>query len=280
MQQILVGNDLSARSNMAVSRASSLAMQEDARVEVLTVIEEFFFQETTAQKQAVAADAAERLLAEMNSADRPRFSANVVIGVDYSEILKRADALHADLIVLGTHRHPMPEMFRGTTAERVVRYGNRPVLVVKRPPSAAYAKTLIASDLSEHSAKATRVAASLTPKGEMTILHAVQRPFTGMLSEADQDAMVAQDKARAEAALAPLIEGIKRDLGEAAPTITLEMPEGNARDLIDRWVTEWSPDLLAMGTHGRTGISHALIGSTAEAFLSSSPTDVLVAKEA
>ena len=77
-------------------------------------------------------------------------------------------------------------MFRGTTAERVVRYGCRPVLVVKQNPSEPYARTLVATDLSEHAFAATRIAAELTAGGDVTILHAVQRPFTGLLSEESQ----------------------------------------------------------------------------------------------
>ena len=37
-------------------------------------------------------------------------------------------------------------------------------------------------------------------------------------------------------------------------------------------------DLLVLGTHGRTGVAHAFLGSVAEEPLGEAPSDVLVAR--
>jgi nucleotide-binding universal stress UspA family protein len=37
-------------------------------------------------------------------------------------------------------------------------------------------------------------------------------------------------------------------------------------------------DLLALGTHGRSGLAHALLGSVAEAVIHAASCDVLVAR--
>ncbi|NBB82898.1 MAG: universal stress protein, partial [Alphaproteobacteria bacterium] len=37
----------------------------------------------------------------------------------------------------------------------------------------------------------------------------------------------------------------------------------------------FSPDLLVVGTHGRTGVAHALLGSVAGTLLADPPVDVL-----
>jgi nucleotide-binding universal stress UspA family protein len=37
-------------------------------------------------------------------------------------------------------------------------------------------------------------------------------------------------------------------------------------------------DLIAVGTHGRTGVAHALLGSVAEWVVRCAPCDVLVAR--
>jgi nucleotide-binding universal stress UspA family protein len=53
---------------------------------------------------------------------------------------------------------------------------------------------------------------------------------------------------------------------------------GDARSVILREVIRQRADLLALGTHARSGLSHALIGSVAEWVVAMAPCDVLVAR--
>ncbi|WP_437836022.1 universal stress protein [Sorangium sp. So ce1153] len=53
---------------------------------------------------------------------------------------------------------------------------------------------------------------------------------------------------------------------------------GDARRAIVREAARWKADLIIMGTHGRSGISRALLGSVAESVMRSAPCDVLVAR--
>jgi nucleotide-binding universal stress UspA family protein len=54
---------------------------------------------------------------------------------------------------------------------------------------------------------------------------------------------------------------------------------GNAVDGIVRFAQEQNADLLVMCTHGRTGLSHALMGSTAEAVVRQAPCPVLTLRQ-
>ena len=56
------------------------------------------------------------------------------------------------------------------------------------------------------------------------------------------------------------------------------MEEGAVREVIGRQVSRLNPDLLVIGTHGRTGVAHAFLGSVAEDLLKNPPCDVLVVK--
>ena len=59
-------------------------------------------------------------------------SAGIAEGVPYVEIVRGAKALHADLIVIGTHgRTGLAHMMLGSVAERVVRTSDVPVLTVR-----------------------------------------------------------------------------------------------------------------------------------------------------
>lgn len=50
---------------------------------------------------------------------------------------------------------------------------------------------------------------------------------------------------------------------------------GDARDMIDQTALEVDADLIVMGTHGRRGVSRALLGSVAETVVRTAPCPVL-----
>jgi len=63
---------------------------------------------------------------------------------------------------------------------------------------------------------------------------------------------------------------------EADVEVEPKIIEGNPADGIVRFATENGIDLIVMGTLGRTGISHLLLGSVAENVVRHSKTQVLV----
>ncbi len=66
-----------------------------------------------------------------------------------------------------------------------------------------------------------------------------------------------------------------RALGAQAES---ELVEGDAYDVIDRVSRERDVDLIVMGTHGRRGLAHALLGSVAEKLVRQGPCPVLVVR--
>jgi nucleotide-binding universal stress UspA family protein len=53
---------------------------------------------------------------------------------------------------------------------------------------------------------------------------------------------------------------------------------GDARDVINQTATELGADLIVMGTHGRRGLSRALLGSVAENVVRTAPCAVLTVR--
>jgi nucleotide-binding universal stress UspA family protein len=53
---------------------------------------------------------------------------------------------------------------------------------------------------------------------------------------------------------------------------------GDARDVINQTAKELGADLIVMGTHGRRGISRALLGSVAETVVRTAPCAVLTVR--
>lgn len=76
---------------------------------------------------------------------------------------------------------------------------------------------------------------------------------------------------KAEEHLADLAARIAKDGVTPATFIRL----GKAEDEIVKFANENSVDLIAMGTHGRTGLAHMLVGSVAERVVRTSKCPVL-----
>lgn len=66
--------------------------------------------------------------------------------------------------------------------------------------------------------------------------------------------------------------------GVKTETAMRENLSGRVSDLILDEARKWRADIIVMGTHGRRGISHVLLGSDAEAVVRSSPVPVLLVR--
>lgn len=70
-----------------------------------------------------------------------------------------------------------------------------------------------------------------------------------------------------------------RRAGLAAETALLE-EGGRIPDIIVAEAKRWSADLIVMGTHGRHGFDHLLLGSAAEGVVRTTPVPVLLIRKA
>lgn len=71
------------------------------------------------------------------------------------------------------------------------------------------------------------------------------------------------------------LDQLKRDRKSVAQTL---VRAGDARDVILQTAEELPADLIVMGTHGRRGISRALLGSVTEMIVRTSPVPVLTVR--
>jgi len=114
---------------------------------------------------------------------------------------------------------------------------------------------------------------AMASEGALTIVHVWQPPFYGA-----PEAMIAGDVIQAmaddaERALADWEASVK---AAGIKTVKSTMVTGAPWNEIIRLVEVTHADLVVMGTHGRTGLTHALIGSVAEKVVRHAPCAVLV----
>ena len=175
--RLLCATDLSSRSDRALRRAGVLARAADAELVLLSVVDDD--QPTRlvkSERREVTILLAEqsRTMHELQGL-QPRL--RVEVGDAFDAIIRVADAEEADLVVMGEHRKRLlRDVFVGTTIERVMRLGNRPVLMVNGPAERPYRRILAAVDASEPAAHALRTAHRLgfLARAELTAFHAFE----------------------------------------------------------------------------------------------------------
>lgn len=271
--------DFSTRSNRALRQAALLARSGNAQLHVLHVVDDDQPEELVRMETREA----ERVLREqMDSMAELRgveARAMVVAGDPFDGILQAGAAVKADLIVMGTHRKQLLlDIFVGTTIERVIRKGSVPVLMVNNEAQRNYENVVAPIDISDASANALRVALStgLINEERVTLLHAFlalakRKMFVADSDQASIDSYVTEERQRAMDELAAFL--VANDLKRGRWSLRVE--EGGPMEIISRVVSDMRPDLLVMGTQGRSGLLKALIGSVTEEALRSLSVDIL-----
>ena len=141
-KQILVPIDLSdpELAKPAIANAVMMARQNDGTIRLVNVLPltpvmlaEYVPPDFEVQQRKAAEDAI-AIIAKETSLEPSRVSTTVRQGGIYQEILEEANNIHADLIVMSSHRpqrHAVRTYFLGSNAGHVVRYAKCSVLVVR-----------------------------------------------------------------------------------------------------------------------------------------------------
>ena len=152
----LVATDLTDRAERALARALDL-LPAAGRLTVPHVVPTGLPPQLASEQQR---SAKAFLVSRLGLAPRQRASAIqsiVVTGGAFNAIIAEAIARAADLVIIGnpTTDH-YADLFTGSTAERVIRFSDRPVLMVKHVPREHYQRILVAFDGSEGAPRAAR----------------------------------------------------------------------------------------------------------------------------
>jgi nucleotide-binding universal stress UspA family protein len=141
-KQILVPIDLSdpELAKPAIANAVMMARQNDGTIRLVNVLPltpvmlaEYVPPDFEVQQRKAAEDAI-AIIAKETGLEPSRVSTTVRQGGIYQEILEEANNIHADLIVMSSHRpqrHAVRTYFLGSNAGHVVRYAKCSVLVVR-----------------------------------------------------------------------------------------------------------------------------------------------------
>ncbi len=140
-KRILVPVDLSeTESNQrTLSIAAELAEKHGAALDVMTVVPSYgmaivgagFPKDFEANAIASAQNTLKEFIAAQPVPEGVEVNGHVAHGTIYDEIIKVANKLGADLIVMASHRPALQDYLLGPNAARVVRHARQSVFVVR-----------------------------------------------------------------------------------------------------------------------------------------------------
>jgi nucleotide-binding universal stress UspA family protein len=285
LDTVLVPTDFSEGAKPVLARALMLPLAPGARVHVVHVLPADLPANIRSEAEAEARTRLERVLSNkrktVKTAGELNLTSDVLHGEAFVEIIRCSRSIDTDLIVIGRHgRRPIRDMLIGTTAERVIRMGDVPTLAVNRKPTGPYRRPLIATALGDAARGTINMALRVVgPEVEnINVVHAFNVPFESLITPSVSERENSDNRRQFEVeAVADLTECLKsyQDLGLRWKTAVLP---GDARSVILGEAQRRRADLIAVGTHGRSGIAHALVGSVANWIITSAACDVLVAR--
>lgn len=278
-KSILLATDLSSRCDRALDRSVELAKAWHARVVVMHALETpvpVIDAPSWQGQPDLRSIAARRIRADLRDASAIDLELVVERGAAAPLVLDTAARLGCELIVTGVARdETLGRTLVGKTVEDVIRRSDVPVLVAKSRPRGPYRRIVVASDFSESSRRALVTALSMFEDASISLFHAFDVPYEGLLHDrmAVREGFARQARGEAEAFLAstPLPRG--RD-------VPVVCEYGSPAALLRDLVHSSDVDLIAAGTQGRGRAAELFLGSVAKALVEGVPSDVLIVPRA
>lgn len=172
----------------------------------------------------------------------------------FSEINKVAEEIEADLIVMGSHgASGLKEFFIGSNTEKVIRYADIPVLIVKNEINdVSFNNIVMATDFSEESIPAFKNSLQTLDflKAKKQILY-VNLPNENFKTTPEMESMANRFLTQVEGNVDRLIN------------VNFVCARSIEKGILD-FANVTGADLIVTITHGRKGISHIFEGSISE----------------
>ncbi|MEX2204659.1 MAG: universal stress protein [Myxococcota bacterium] len=287
MKKFLVATDFSPHADRALAHACALAKLFDAELELFTsayIPPHLLAAMATGLSPAwiqEARDQATKQLETLQASLRAQgLKATTYLSTDEpsSAICTRAEEIGADLVAAGTRGHTgIAHVVFGSVAERVARLAHSPVLTAHddSPGPGRYGRLLVPTDFSPDADLALAWARQLSEKtgAALVVQHSCDLPVLLAGSpELDQTSILAAIEKSAREKLASIAKSLTGCKVETV--VSHGRPDVSILDTAE----SAKADLIVMGTRGRTGLAHVVLGSTAERVLRRSHLPVVTLK--
>lgn len=276
IRRIVAATDFSEAAALGVAWAVSIARAHNAGLTLVHAVEpplpaaELATPPPPQVMAEILAAAREGLAAEAARLTGVTVETEVVEGLAGSAVARLAEELEADLLVTGTRgKTGLAHLFLGSTAERIVQRAACPVLAVhpgdpapERPPGTIVVPTDFSEDAELAFAAADRILRCFDGDATVILLHVYDLHVEyGAYGTAAAYFEYSDELATA---LSARLEELAASWRRPGLTIQIRLAQGLASQTIVQEAQALGADLIAMGTHGRSGFARLLLGSTAE----------------
>jgi len=215
----------------------------------------------------------------------------IIIGSAAEEIIKYIDRNDIGLVVMGTHgRSGITRWAMGSVASKVVRGTKTPVLMIRtkgtKPPekSRLLSRVLVPLDGSEVGEAALPFVTELASKLDMEV---ILFQMVAMAYHVYSSGEIVSQVPYTEQEMEPIKRSVKAYLDKVAERLAVrgikvgtQTKTGAAAEGIIRAEEELEVDLVAMSTHGRSGVSRWVFGSVAARVLQQGTKPLLLVRAA
>jgi len=289
---ILTATDFSEYSKVALDICLGVARCMKTKLYVLHTIERFPHEYSHLLSSAAHADMKQRLEEEAVEKIKAMIPAELLDGGDvipivrfgkpFLEIIQVAKEENVDLLAVGTHgRAGVDRVILGSVAERIVRKARCPVMIVRGRKYVGFKRIIVPIDLSDCSRIALEYAAATARahKSKLIILHVYEESFiepyvNAANSEEEADEIIKEIERVNETKYDEFLKTVDLNGVEYEKLLKKGIPD----TYIVETAMEQQVNLIVMGTHGRSGIKHILIGSTAEEVVRTVHCDIIIVK--
>ncbi|APY09301.1 universal stress protein UspA [Winogradskyella sp. J14-2] len=275
MKKIIIPVDFSQHSEYALETGAMLAKQHNAELIVMHMLElsESIFSTSGAEKSEETAFMLMVTNKEFEKFLDKSYLEDITVTpvIKHHKVLKEVSEIasheKADLIVMGSRGHSDHDgVFTGSNTEKVVRYSDTPVLVVKsKPDSINFNNVVLGCDFSDESVSAVKNALETLNKlaDKVTLLH-VNLPNLSFLSTDEINEKVE--------------EFLKLSKLNTKNVNIAYTADHMVEDGVLNYAKRESADAVSIITHGRTGLSHFFGGSISEDLVNHSKLPVITFK--
>lgn len=292
IKKILMSTDFSQNANQALRYAAVFADKFDSKLTLFNVIALFQDDPNNPRHHFPNLKALYTIMDQNAIANMDQFDLHfdklqvnkvAVRGISPAEeIINYAESNEADLIVMGTHgRSALGHFLIGSVAEKVVRHAKCPVLTISHQEKEMYERPAIKSilvpiDFSNHSKQALKYATSLAVLfgASLEILHVIDQRIHPAYYVMGEQSIFSIYPNLLEKSMTFLKEFVKDGNPQNVNT-EFFVREGNPHSEIVNFAKNQGADLIAMATHGLSGLEKLLIGSTTEKVVRKSDVPVL-----
>jgi nucleotide-binding universal stress UspA family protein len=291
-EKILVPLDGSSAAEMALPYAEEIAAKQGAEIILASVSELGAVEADPLYRSYLEriVEQIERQLKDWGAKEGAKVKSEVLLGTPASEILRYADEKNVSLITMASRgRSSRGPWLLGNIAAKVLRATGKPVLLIRAPADKVtlqqknlIKKILVPLDGSKMSEVAIPYAEALAQAlgAEMVLFQAFVTPtFVGTYE--GRSMSPAEFKKREEqvrASMMDYLDHLGRGFQEKGVRTLNVVREGSAADQILEYAEKNGIDLVAMSTHGRSGIGRWVFGSVTDKVLHSGDVAVLTVR--